>query len=557
MARRAHNHFNSGGVSKMAVGDGGFSTRAMGFDKNEVNEYISNLRKKMNEIEAEKKANDEKTEAALKQAESADERVKAAEQAGEEKAAQLQAELNAAQRGADNLNSQIESLKTQLETEKKKMTDMLRSGKGIDSEAKRAYAEVISKAEADAKVVITDAEQTAEKIVAEARQTAAATQSKVNELLEIIHTQLEAMGGGYKAIAECASDVFAANGGVFSAEIPDFSAMAGAAINKLEKEDGIIEEAPAAAPEPAPAASAAPAPMPAPEVKAEAKPEPAPAPEPEASAAEEPASTAEMDEAKPADSGLASFDDDIWGGSAVAQSIYDEAKERQGIPLLNPDRDESLKMFGAQPEENAEDPMQAMADLAASLGADLSADEPVDEVKPIDNDHHAKASFDHDFSSDLLAQTMNSTSLGEDADEDLLNAIKAQEEKFAVKPRTAMEDLDMGDEGGVADDEFDFMKTLEDAEKKLHDLGGGSVEFQPDEPKGASSPWDDMQKELDALEKSGAFNASDDIAAQPEPETPAAPSADDSSIWNFGTEAAADTSSDDDMMSSDFGGFGL
>lgn len=541
MARRAHNHFISGGVSKMAVGDGGFSTRAMGFDKNEVNEYISNLRKKMNEIEAEKKANDEKTEAALKQAESADERVKAAEQAGEEKASQLQAELNAAKRGADNLNSQIENLKTQLEAEKKKMTDMLRSGKGIDSEAKRAYAEVISKAETDAKVIITDAEQTAEKIVAEARQTAAATQSKVSELLEIIHTQLEAMGGGYKAIAGCASDVFAANGGVFAAEVPDFSAMAGAAIKKLEREDGVIEEAPAPAPE-----------APAPEVKAQApaKPEPAPA-------EEKPASTAEMDEAKPADSGLASFDDDIWGGSAVAQSIYDEAKERQGIPLLNPDRDESLKMFSTEPEENKDDDMQSMADLAASLGADLSADEPVESVKPLDNDHHAKAAFDNDFASDLLAQTMNSTSLGEDADESLLNAIKAQEEKFAVKPRTAMEDLDMGDEGGVSDDEFDFMKTLEDAEKKLHDLGGGSVEFQPDEPKGASSPWDDMQKELDALEKSGAFNASDDIAAQPEPETPAAPSADDSSIWNFGTEPTADTGSDDDMMSSDFGGFGL
>ena len=537
----------------MAVGDGGFSTKPMGFDKNEVNEYISNLRKRMNEIEAEKKANDEKTEAALKQAESADERVKAAEQAGEEKAAQLQAELNAAQRGADNLNSQIVSLKTQLEAEKKKMTDMLRSGKGIDSEAKRAYAEVISKAEADAKVIITDAEQTAEKIVAQARQTAADTQSKVGELLELMRAQLDAMGGGYKAIAQCASDVFAANGGVFSAEIPDFSAMAGAAIEKLEEEDGIVEEAPAPQPEikaeaPAPAAEPAPA---------KEEPAPAPAVEP-APAKEEPASAAEMDEAKPAESGLASFDDDIWGGSAVAQSIYDEAKERQGIPLLNPDRDESLKMFAAEPEEKESDDMQSMADLAASLGADLTADEPVDSVQPINNDHHAKASFDNDFASDLLAQTMNSTSLGEDADESLLNAIKAQEEKFAVKPRAAMDDLDMGDESGVSDDEFDFMKTLEDAEKKLHDLGGGSVEFQPDEPKGgASSPWDDMQKELDALEKSGAFSSSDDITAQPEPETPAAPSADDSSIWNFGTGASADTGSDDDMMSSDFGGFGL
>lgn len=526
----------------MAVGDGGFSTKPMGFDKNEVNEYISNLRKRMNEIEAEKKLNDEKTEAALKQAETADERVKEAQRAGEEKAAQLQAELNAAQRGAENLNSQIESLKTQLEAEKKKMTDMLRSGKGIDSEAKRAYAEVISKAEADAKVIITDAEQTAEKIVSEARQIAAATQEKVSVLLDVIRAQLDGMSGGYKSIAETASEVFSASGGAFAADIPDFSAMANAAIDKLEKEEGVIEEAPAK-----------------PEPKAKSEEKPAATVE-EAPKAEEklPASTAEMADAEPDSGELASFDDDVWGGAAVAKSIYDEANERHGIPLLNPDRDKSLSLFGAEPEQTGDDDMQGMADLAASLGADMSADnESVSEVEPMDNDDHAKAAFDSGFSSDLLAQTMNSSALGDAADDDLLAAIKAQEEKYAVKPRTPVEDLDMDDtpeEEGVSDDEFDFMKTLEDAEKKLRDMGGGNAEFTPEE--NSSNPWADMQKELEALEQSGGFGGDEDFT-QPEPNTPAAPTTDDSNIWNFGTETASDTGSDDDMMSSDFGGFGL
>lgn len=535
----------------MAVGDGGFSTKPMGFDKNEVNEYISNLRKRMNEIEAEKKLNDEKTEAALKQAESADERVKEAQRAGEEKAAQLQAELNAAQRGADNLNSQIESLKTQLEAEKKKMTDMLRSGKGIDSEAKRAYAEVISKAEADAKVIITDAEQTAEKIVSEARQNAAATQEKVSALLDVIRTQLDSMSGGYKSIAETASEVFSASGGAFAADIPDFSAMANAAIEKLEKEEGVIEEAPAK-PEPKAKSEEKPA-------KAKSEEKPAKTVE-EAPKAEEklPASTAEMADAKPDSGDLASFDDDVWGGAAVAKSIYDEANERHGIPLLNPDRDKSLSLFGAEPEQTGDDDMQSMADLAASLGADMAAEsEPVSDVEPMNNDDHAKAAFDSGFSSDLLAQTMNSSNLGDDADDDLLAAIKAQEEKYAVKPRTPVEDLDMDDtpeEGGVSDDEFDFMKTLEDAEKKLRDMGGGNAEFTPEE--NSSNPWADMQKELEALEQSGGFGG-DDVFTQPEPDTPAAPTTDDSNIWNFGTEPTSDSSSDDDMMSSDFGGFGL
>ena len=52
----------------MAGGEGGFSTKAMGFDKKEVNEYIANLNQRMKEIEADKKANDEKTQKALKTA---------------------------------------------------------------------------------------------------------------------------------------------------------------------------------------------------------------------------------------------------------------------------------------------------------------------------------------------------------------------------------------------------------------------------------------------------------------------------------------------------------
>lgn len=525
----------------MAVGDGGFSTKPMGFDKNEVNEYISNLRKRMQEIEAEKKANDEKTEAALKQAESADERVKAAEQAGEEKAAQLQLELSAAQRGAENLNSQIESLKSQLETEKKKLSDMLRSGKGIDSEAKKAYAEVMSKADEDAKEIIAKAENTAADIIEKAKQQAAQTKEMTSELLETLRAQIEVIGGSYKAISQCAADVLAINNVEISTQLPEVPAMPAA---KPVAAEPVKAETPTETKKEETTAQMSQA-------------ETAPTAEeiPPAETAQAAESSAEMDVAKPDDSGLASFDEDVWGGSALAaQSIYDEAKERQGIPLLNPDRDESLKAFGVQHEEEKHEDI----DLNEAF-ANMQEEEPVDDVKPMDNDEHAKAAFDSGFSNDLLAQTMTSANLGSDADEDLLAAIKAQEEKFAIKPHETVDDLDMGD--GVSDDEFDFMKTLENAEKKLQSLGGGSAEIAPEQPKmadlGASSPWDDMQKELDALEKSGAFNSSEEEFEQPESETPAAPSADDSSIWNFGTESAAESTSDDDMMSSDFGGFGL
>ena len=78
----------------MAVGDGGFKQVAFGFDKNEVNTYISDLRKKMKSMEEDMKANNKKTAEAEKLAEEADERIKAAEKEGNEKCEQLEKELS-------------------------------------------------------------------------------------------------------------------------------------------------------------------------------------------------------------------------------------------------------------------------------------------------------------------------------------------------------------------------------------------------------------------------------------------------------------------------------
>ena len=76
---------------------------------------------------------------------------------------------------------------------------------------------------------------------------------------------------------------------------------------------------------------------------------------------------------------------------------------------------------------------------------------------------------------------------------------------------------------------------------------------QEEEPAASDDPWADLQKQLEAMESAnGAGSAV--TYDEPEPvqddEPAAPPSADDSSIWNFGGE-----SSDDEDMSSDFGGF--
>lgn len=509
--------------------DGGFSTRAMGFDKNEVNEYIASLRKKMNEIEADKKANDEKTAAAIKTAETADERVKAAEKAGEEKAAAIQEKLDIATVKADRLNKQVDDLKKQLEEEKKKMTDMLKSGKGVNAEAQRAYTEVIEKAEADAKEIIGKAEETAEKIVADAESRRADADAKLASFMELLRGQIDTINNGYKAVNESAAELLGSKIAAAPIEVPDFAAMAKSAEPAPAEEP--VKEEPKKEEKPAPA-----------EVKP-AKAEKAETPAPEPAKEEEPAESVE-----------ASFDD--WGGNDLAKSILADETRTSEVPLVNPDA--SKDMFGADLFGSMDSSDDDMTDISAGFGA--AEEEPVEDIKPMDNSDHAKATPDSSFASDLIAQTMTSAHLDENVDEDLLAAVRAQEEKFAVQPTVSVDELNMDDTPEPAlSDEEELMKALLEAEKSLGSLDGAIQEDNTTSADGLDSdnPWADLQKQLEAMEQGGLgmdMGLEEPETPAPAPE-PAAPSADDASIWNFGNTDSSGNS-DDDMSSDAFGGFG-
>ncbi|MGN1120159.1 MAG: hypothetical protein ACI4Q4_07355, partial [Oscillospiraceae bacterium] len=155
----------------------------------------------------------------------------------------------------------------------------------------------------------------------------------------------------------------------------------------------------------------------------------------------------------------------------------------------------------------------------------------------------------------LIAQTMTSSHLDASADEDLLAAVKAQEEKFAVKPSISMDEQDMDDSASAPSDEDELMKALREAEAALGDLSGlgePAADTAADSL-GGDNPWDDLQKELAAMESAGGLGTDFGMGEPEKPAEPAAPSADDASIWNFGS---SDSSSDDDMSGDMFGGFG-
>ena len=572
----------------MAVGDGGFSTKPMGFDKNEVNEYISSLRKKMNEMEADKKANDQKTEEALKLAESADERVKAAEEAGEAKVAEIQALLKKEEKTTADLKREVDSLKKKLDEEKQKMTDMLKSGKGVSAEAKRAYAEIIDKANADAEEIIAAARESAKALVSEAQLRREKTDAKLEEFMSVLRAQIETINEGYKSIGDSASSLLGSAVAPVTLSVPE-----PAPARPVKKEEPVAvapvveESAPA---EEKPEAEESFDDLLSQLAEVEDKEESAPAEDPataeeddnalleaimsmEQKIAEKPADEPKFPEPKSESDGMGSvsladmapsdleadFDEDVWTGSKVASDIAASELKNGAIPLVNPNAERDLfggDLFGSLEESTDEDMSGSVSDTLKA-----AAEELVEEVAPQDSSDHSKAAPNNDFAKDLIAQTMTSGNLGSDADEDLLATIRAQEEKFAVRPAEKhVDDLDMDEVDDTPSDE-DQLKAL--LESDAFAQAPASAPSAPKQEEASSNPWEELQKQLEAMEQSG-FTEQD--LSEPEESTPApaakpadntaTPSADDASIWNFGNGDTSSSDSDDDMSGDMFGGFG-
>lgn len=572
----------------MAVGDGGFSTRAMGFDKNEVNEYISNLRKKMNELTADMKEKAKIAEEAQKTAESADRRVRDAEEAGESKARELEEKLTGQQSICDSLRKQVDEFKQKLEEEKRKMSDMLKNGKGVNAEAKRAYAEIIGKANDDAAEIVDKAKSEAEGIVSAAERRAAETDERLSRFMAALSEQLKVINGGYRAVNGCAAELLGTSAPDIAfdpAAVPDagvtaaYSAIGaapvfvGAARDDESAEDaeelGRSEEVSGSIEDIVAAASAAMAEInPASEedgAETEDKIEfgagwggAVPEEEEKASETEDKiefgagwGGAAEDTPETPAEDNADAFPDalaDVFSAMAAAGADDDMTTDLSG----------GFGGFDAAETSEEVNPLDGFGADFPDLtgGADLSfgsVGEPDFGVTPLDNSNSGTGSFDHDFTKDLLAQTIASGSLGGDLDDSLREAVMSASEKFAVQPLDNENDmlgnLNMDDEG----DADDPMRALREASAAL---GGAPADDAPImSDMGGGNPWDDLQKQLEQLEQSGAMSSAMDDEPESE-EEPAAPSADDASIWNFGDGGSQGDGGEDDMSSDMFGGFG-
>ncbi len=518
----------------MAVGDGGFRQVALGFDKNEVNAYISDLRKKMKSMEEDMAANNKKTEEALKLSEEAEDRIKAAVKEVEDQHKDTKLELTAEQQRNEELKFKLEKAEKQLADERKKMSDMLMSGKGVSAEAQKAYSEIIDKANADAQMIIDKAKEEAASIVAAAEERRSDADKNTKSFLDAIKAQIDTLTASYNDISASASTLLgAAIAPMAEVKIAPVvtEAPASKKSKKAEVKEEIVEEITASA-----VVEEAPAEEPAAEV-------PAAIEEVPAMPSIEDMPTAEKS------SEMASFDD-VWGGSEIAaQTIYND-ENKNAVPLVNP---EAMDMFGKDI-------------FGTGIEKSDEDEEIVSEIKPLDPPETANVVDNNiEFENDLIAQTMPSSSLGS-VNEELLKAVQEAEAAFAVQPNIT--DLSMDEEeeeeAPVANTEDDLMKALREAEEALNSLAAPAAEsnstdtvITSDDSGSSGDPWADLQKQFEAMEQAGNIGGDVDAApaAQPEPD-PVAPSADDSSIWNFGTDAGTSGDSDDDMSSDMFGGFG-
>lgn len=485
---------------------GGFKNAINGFDKNEVNEYIGNLRKKLQEMEAEIRSSDEKIRAATKISDEADSRIREIESRSNQRVSELEAQVKAERKNSDALQNEIDDLKRKLR--RAETAGGASMGGGSTAEAERKSAEIVSKANAQARDIVEKAKQTAHQIISSASPAPSGggvSEEALQSFTAILSELSRSVTDALNTASRKASEITGAPASQVSAPTLDLSAFS------------------------------------APQAEVPASGFAAPRPEPKASAA-----------------------DDIFA------DLMDDSADMGDFGDLKPiDQPKSVQ----EPAGGFD-----LSDMGSFL-----AEEPAADVSPIDK-NAGGAVLDEGFATELLTQTVPSSTLKDRVDDDMFASLKEREDQFAVQPSDE-KDFDMG---GSASSGLDAMNellgqmgaALENAGGQsssnsasgggmsdMGDLGGfgGFGGFSDPEPAmgsgAADNPWADLQNQLNAMEESGNFGSgNDDNSSSPfdtmgsPMDDPKAPDADDSSIWNFDDDMSSG-SSDDDMSADLFGSF--
>ncbi len=208
----------------------GFGTSPMGFNKQEVNEYIASLSKRMSELEAEKKEIEKKYESVKKVVDGSDEKIKQIEFASKERIDQLEAQVKTERKNSEDLIDQIDELKRKLKNAGVSVN--IPAGKSDGTSAARQRAsEIIEDAEKTAKETVAKANKTASEVVEKAKKTAAEIMGSaggagksvdLSGFMAKLRKFANSVNAGCKELMDSASEISEGQSET-SFEMPDFS----------------------------------------------------------------------------------------------------------------------------------------------------------------------------------------------------------------------------------------------------------------------------------------------------------------------------------------------
>ena len=208
----------------------GFGTSPMGFNKQEVNEYIASLSKRMSELETEKKEIEKKYESVKKVVDGSDEKIKQIEFASKERIDQLEAQVKAERKNSEELIDQVDELKRKLKNAGVSVNIPAGKSDGTSAARKRA-SEIIEDAEKTAKETVAKANKTAAEVVEKAKKTAseimgsaggAGKSVDLSGFMAKLREFANSVNAGCKELMDSASEISEGQSEV-SFEMPDFS----------------------------------------------------------------------------------------------------------------------------------------------------------------------------------------------------------------------------------------------------------------------------------------------------------------------------------------------
>ncbi len=208
----------------------GFGTSPMGFNKQEVNEYIASLSKRMSELEAEKKEIEKKYESVKKVVDGSDEKIKQIEFASKERIEQLEAQVKTERKNSEDLIDQVDELKRKLKNAGVSVNIPAGKSDGTSAARKRA-SEIIEDAEKTAKETVAKANKTAAEVVEKAKKTAseimgsaggAGKSVDLSGFMAKLREFANSVNAGCKELMDSASEISESQSEA-SFEMPDFS----------------------------------------------------------------------------------------------------------------------------------------------------------------------------------------------------------------------------------------------------------------------------------------------------------------------------------------------